>query len=142
MLKFLNKFYKFFFGFILIKKKVSSFTRSKIGLNCRISELSEFNGCLENIKLGSSVSINSNVSITCTDKNSWIEIGDNTVLKSYSMLITHPGGFIKIGRNCSVNPFCVLYGHGGLEIGNDVRIATHTVFIPANHNFESLDIPS
>ena len=32
------------------------------------------------------------------------------------------GGFVKIGENCSVNPFCVLYGHGGLEIGDGVTI--------------------
>jgi acetyltransferase-like isoleucine patch superfamily enzyme len=51
------------------------------------------------------------------------------------------GGFIRIGDHCSVNPFCVLYGHGGLTIGNNVRIATCTVIIPANHVFSDLDIP-
>lgn len=43
------------------------------------------------------------------------------------------GGDIRIGDNCSVNPFSVVYGHGGVRIGNGVRIAAQTVIIPANH---------
>jgi acetyltransferase-like isoleucine patch superfamily enzyme len=35
----------------------------------------------------------------------------------------------------------VLYGHGGLRIGNFVRIATHCVLVPANHGFDRLDVP-
>lgn len=34
----------------------------------------------------------------------------------------------------------MLYGHGGLTIGNDVLIATHVVIIPANHVFERRDV--
>ncbi len=49
------------------------------------------------------------------------------------MLLTY-GGEIQIGDDCSVNPFAIVYGHGGVKIGNSVRIAAHTVIIPANHN--------
>jgi acetyltransferase-like isoleucine patch superfamily enzyme len=69
-----------------------------------------------------------------------IRIGQNTEIHSYAFLHTF-GGSIEIGSNCSVNPFCVIYGHGGLKIGNMVRIATHTVIIPANHGFSNLDVP-
>jgi acetyltransferase-like isoleucine patch superfamily enzyme len=31
------------------------------------------------------------------------------------------------------HPYSVLYGHGGLEIGDYVRIAAHCVIVPANH---------
>jgi len=51
------------------------------------------------------------------------------------------GGHIELGDDCSVNPFSILYGHGGLKIGNGVRIAAHTVIIPANHGFERRDVP-
>ena len=51
------------------------------------------------------------------------------------------GGFVKIGKNCSVNPFCVLYGHGGLESGAGVHIAAKTTIVPANHRFDRIDIP-
>ena len=40
------------------------------------------------------------------------------------------------GDNCSINPYCIIYGHGGLEVGNNVRIAAHTTIIPANHKYE------
>ena len=49
------------------------------------------------------------------------------------MILTY-GGDIKIGDDCSVNPFAIVYGHGGVRIADGVRIAAHTVIIPANHN--------
>lgn len=71
-------------------------------------------------------------------KKSYIKIGKNFDLHPYAVLSTR-GGFIDIGDNCSVNEFCVLYGHGGLKIGNGVRIATHTIIIPANHNYSDIN---
>ena len=49
------------------------------------------------------------------------------------MILTY-GGDISIGDNCSLNPFAIVYGHGGVRIGNGVRIAAHTVIVPAEHN--------
>jgi acetyltransferase-like isoleucine patch superfamily enzyme len=69
-----------------------------------------------------------------------IRIGPNSQVHDYAMLMTY-GGDIRIGANCTVNPFCVLYGHGGLTIGDGVRIATHSVLIPANHNFDDTTKP-
>jgi len=47
------------------------------------------------------------------------------------------GGIIEIGDDCSVNPFAILYGSPKkLSIGNYVRIAAHTVIIPANHTYD------
>jgi acetyltransferase-like isoleucine patch superfamily enzyme len=34
-----------------------------------------------------------------------------------------------------VNAYCVLLGHGGLEVGNFVRIAPHCVIAAMNHVF-------
>lgn len=69
-----------------------------------------------------------------------IHIGPRSHIHDYAMVMTF-GGDIRIGANCTVNPFCVLYGHGGLTIGDSVRIASHSVFIPANHNFNDLSKP-
>jgi acetyltransferase-like isoleucine patch superfamily enzyme len=49
------------------------------------------------------------------------------------MILTY-GGDIAIGDDCSLNPFAIIYGHGGVRIADGVRIAAHTVIIPANHN--------
>jgi acetyltransferase-like isoleucine patch superfamily enzyme len=50
-------------------------------------------------------------------------------------------GPVTLGRRVGVNPFCILYGAGGLSIGNDVLIAAHTVVIPSNHRIDGLDVP-
>jgi acetyltransferase-like isoleucine patch superfamily enzyme len=48
-------------------------------------------------------------------------------------LIWAYGGDIVIGDHCTVNPYTIIYGHGNVTIGNNVRIAAHVVMIPANH---------
>ena len=65
-----------------------------------------------------------------------IQIEEESRIDSHAMLITY-GGSIRLGKMSSVNPFCILYGHGGLTIGDRVQIASHTVFIPANHGIAS-----
>lgn len=69
-----------------------------------------------------------------------IIIGDNCAIQSYSLIWTC-GGDIRIGNFCSVNPFCAIYGHGGLIIGNYVRIAANVSIIPGNHKFDNPDVP-
>ena len=56
-------------------------------------------------------------------------------------LLAPYGGTISIGERVFLGPYCVLYGHGGLEIGNDVLIAAHVTIIPANHGIARIDIP-
>ncbi|WP_320200592.1 acyltransferase [Agrobacterium sp. rho-13.3] len=56
------------------------------------------------------------------------------------MLIPY-GGKITIGNDFSLNPYSVLYGQGGLVIGNDVRIAAGCVIIPYNHIFADRNKP-
>lgn len=58
-----------------------------------------------------------------------VEVREGTVICS-------SGGNISIGSNAFIGPYCVLYGHGGLQIGADTLIAAHVVIIPANHRFE------
>jgi len=66
------------------------------------------------------------------DRGGSLTIGEASVIHRGAMLLPY-GGFIRIGRFCRVNPYSVLYGHGGLFIGDHVRIAAHTVIVPANH---------
>ena len=80
------------------------------------------------------------MTLECDHDSSFIRIVKNTILGRFSIISTH-GGSIEIGDNCSINPFCVLYGLGGLKIGNYVRIATHTIVVPANHIFKDPTIP-
>lgn len=90
-----------------------------------------------------------------------MKIGDNTIISAYSILKAD-GKQLKIGNNCKIeehvviklwkgsieigdrvfiNSFCVLNGHGGLVIGNDVLIANHVSIVPANHPIDDVSQP-
>jgi len=73
-------------------------------------------------------------------EGSRLELGSNVCVHKGAIIDTSYGS-IKIGSNVSVNPYTILYGHGGLSIGSNVRIAAHCVFIPANHSFKDKKIP-
>lgn len=90
-----------------------------------------------NIRLGSYSVITDDAVLDARDGS--ISIGCRCHING-ARLISN-GGSISIGDNCTVNPFAVLYGHGGLSIGNNVMIATGSVIVPANHCFDSLDVP-
>ena len=59
---------------------------------------------------------------------------------SDGVTVWFPGG-VSIGRNSSLNQGCILYGLGGIEIGNNVRIACYTTMYSADHEFASPDVP-
>jgi serine acetyltransferase len=54
----------------------------------------------------------------------WLEHG--VVLHAY-------GGFIRIGENGFIGPHTVIYGHGGVEIGDSCLIAMHCRILSSNH---------
>lgn len=95
-------------------------------------------GRKENLILGEKVEIRDNVEFECA--NGKISLGNKTIILQDVKILSY-GGPINIGENVSVNPYCILYGHGGLTIGDNVRIATGTVMIPSNHNYSRTDIP-
>lgn len=65
-----------------------------------------------------------------------LKISNNVYLSDYVNLLPLDGN-IEIGANCFIGEFCMIHGQGGLHIGDDVMIGTHTVIIPANHIFVS-----
>ena len=69
-----------------------------------------------------------------------IEIGDNSKIMPYAKLIPQQGR-IKIGKDCTIQYNCLFYGVGGLEIGDNTRIAAHTIITPMNHIFADPDTP-
>ena len=75
--------------------------------------------------------------IICTGP---VALGDLVAVRDDAVLDAQCGP-ITLGRRVGVNPFCILYGAGGLTIGNDVLIAAHTVIIPSNHRIDRVDVP-
>ncbi len=91
------------------------------------------------IILGSANYFDKNVTIQKIHGGS-IEIGSKNEFL-YGVQLLSYGGKISIGNNCSISPYSIIYGHGkGTIIGNDVLIAAHSIFIPANHNFANKEI--
>ncbi len=125
--------------FMQIIKKVQ-YSLAEVGIDCRIDRTVIIRGGKQ-IHLGDSVHIKRHVLLdTISFGNGIIRIGNRTQIDDFSCLMCY-GGKIELGEDCSVNPFCALYGHGRLKIGNKVRIATHVIMIPANHRFNRTDIP-
>jgi acetyltransferase-like isoleucine patch superfamily enzyme len=111
-----------------------------IGRGCKIGRRTVIRGG-ERVQLGNNISLGRHSLLDAkTHGNGRIIIGDRTEIHDFSQLMCY-GGEIVIEEDCSVNPFCILYGHGGLRIGSKVRIATHTIMVPAKHIFDRVDIP-
>lgn len=69
-----------------------------------------------------------------------IRLGDSTIIRAGAMLLPG-GGSIELGSHCTVNQYVVIYGEGGVTIGDDVMIASHTSLFAGNHHFERTDVP-
>lgn len=93
-----------------------------------------------NISIGRNTLIESNITFKTLIGRGTVTIGNNCELKKGCQFLSY-GGKITIGNYCSVNPYTMIYGQGGVVIGNYVRIATHCVIIPSNHIFSSIDMP-
>ena len=91
----------------------------------------------ENSRLEDSVFVQTGGSRTPDER---VSIGSNTKIRGGARIYAMDGT-VRIGDNCSVNPFCVLYGTGGLSIGDNVRIAAHCVIVAAMHRFDRRDVP-
>jgi acetyltransferase-like isoleucine patch superfamily enzyme len=66
-----------------------------------------------------------------------IEIDDGCRLER--SVILHPdGGKISLSRNIFVGPCTVIYGHGGVEIGDGTLIAAHGQILSSNHQVPSI----
>src|ERR1041384_6559298 len=59
-----------------------------------------------------------------TDSQGVIEIGSECEL-GFGSALNPWGGKIRIGRNVFLGPHVVIYGHGGVEIGDNTLIAMH-----------------
>ncbi|MDO8541027.1 MAG: acyltransferase [Opitutaceae bacterium] len=61
-----------------------------------------------------------------------IVLGDSCDIRR-NVVIESWGGDIRCGRNVFIGPHAVIYGHGGVEIGDDVLISMHVCVLSSNH---------
>lgn len=69
-----------------------------------------------------------------------IRIGAGCVLET-GVLIEAWGGSVTVGANVFLGPYTVIYGHGGVEIGDDCLIAMHCRILSSNHSIPSVGTP-
>jgi acetyltransferase-like isoleucine patch superfamily enzyme len=67
-----------------------------------------------------------------------IAIAPTADIRSFALLHAY-GGSIRVGRGSCVNHFCFVNGAGGVEIGDDVMIGTHSVVLSSEHGLDDLD---
>jgi acetyltransferase-like isoleucine patch superfamily enzyme len=89
---------------------------------------------------GEGVRIQRGAQLECGVGDAYIHIGDGSNIHPYCIFRTYDG-YLNIGSQCTFNPYCVLLGEGGITIGNDVRIAAHTVIVASQHRFDTREIP-
>jgi acetyltransferase-like isoleucine patch superfamily enzyme len=115
--------------------------RPSIERNGHVSFRAKLEGHRKNIRVRNGASVRELAWLNCMDADAFIEIGGKTLIMPYAKLVACEG-FIKIGRDCTIHSFDVLYGFsGGLTIGNGVRIGTHVAMITGNHLFDDPALP-
>jgi acetyltransferase-like isoleucine patch superfamily enzyme len=102
------------------------------------------------VSLGSDTLVYSRATLACssmrfedafdTTPQGSISIGKRCFVMSEVLLATY-GGRISVGDDVSFNPGVIIYGHGGVNIGNKTRIAARSLIVSANHNFADPEIP-
>jgi acetyltransferase-like isoleucine patch superfamily enzyme len=95
----------------------------------------------KHIAIDDLVSISPGVTLRAnTNAMPGISIGGASSIQEQCILSANQGR-INIGSHCWLGPFCLIYGNGGVTIGNNVMIAAHTIVNTVSHNASRRDIP-
>jgi acetyltransferase-like isoleucine patch superfamily enzyme len=81
------------------------------------------------LRLGASVSIARGVA---NGSRGTVVLGDSCEL-CQGVVLQAWGGSITLGRNVFVGEYTVIYGHGGVTVGDDTLIAMHCRIVSSNH---------
>ena len=94
----------------------------------------------DNIRIGARARVSRNAILRAnTQHKPGIEIGDETLVLE-SVLINCNEGHVKVGSHAWLGPFCLIYGNGGVDIGNNVLIATHSSINTVSHHAGRTDV--
>jgi acetyltransferase-like isoleucine patch superfamily enzyme len=94
------------------------------------------------LQLGEGVVIAETAIIHPSKRGSRIILGACTEIYDHVVIRCVGGdGDIVMGQFCYLNPGCVLYSGNGIKMGNYVLLAPGVKVVPANHAFESREIP-
>lgn len=131
--QFLIKCFHLLNSFILMfyKLYLFFFRQVDIAFNVQMNVLHS-----KNLKFGKRVIIKKGCIIDAGG-SSKIEIGDDVVIQERACLLNYNGKGIFIGKGTNINRNCILYGHGGLNIGENCLIAANSTIVTSNHNYKN-----
>ena len=66
-------------------------------------------------------------------------LGANIVIE-HGVVLNAFGGAILTGKNVFIGPYVVIYGHGGVTIGNDCLIGAHSRILSSNHDVPPMSV--
>jgi acetyltransferase-like isoleucine patch superfamily enzyme len=122
---------------LLIKKFLCVIRRvGRSGSNVYISPAADLRDPGK-IFLGDNVVLERRCRLWANGKGAGITIGADTTIYPYALLKCNKGKIV-LGKGCSVNDYSILYGFGGLTIGDDVHIAAHVVVVASEHDYRLL----
>jgi len=99
--------------------------------------------CPSQIKLGSGVMIDDFTQLVANSSHpDAIIINSGSFLRSQTNIVAGPPeGFVHIGENTGIGQGTILYGNGGLTIGNKVLIAGQCFIVASMHEFKDPNVP-
>lgn len=99
--------------------------------------------CPRQISLEEGVIIDDEVQLIATSRHPQaISINKNSFLRSHVMVNAGPpDGYVIIGQRSSIGQGTILYGNGGLQIGDDVMISGQCFIVASSHVYERKDKP-
>jgi acetyltransferase-like isoleucine patch superfamily enzyme len=65
-----------------------------------------------------------------------LELGEGTYVHNFCVISATYSGYVRAGRNCSLNPGVQIFGAGGVEIGDNVLIGGMSAIIGYSHTFD------
>jgi acetyltransferase-like isoleucine patch superfamily enzyme len=93
------------------------------------------------VHLGSKCRLASGIELipgTRSSKMGQITVGDLTQLER-GVVLRAWGGSIILGTNLFVGEYTVIYGHGGVTVGDNTLIAMHSRILSSNHTIPGRD---
>lgn len=97
--------------------------------------------CPRQVHMGPGVVMDDFAQLVATSRRpDAIKLGAGTFLRSFVMLNAGPpDGFVHVGKACGIGQSAVLYGNGGLTIGNRVLIGGQCFIVASSHRVDDPD---
>ena len=93
------------------------------------------------IRLGQRVMVGQGCFLDAHSLTGRIVLEDDVWLSPGCYIVAYREAEVRIGAHAYLGHRCLLYGHGGIEIGRDALLANDVQLICGNHTFARRDVP-